>query len=103
LQLTSQLKARQADVQKIKDARVPARELFVNQRDKYSQFDGDGIPTHDHEGKELNSKNSKFVKSVFDKQVQLIAWLAEEEAKNPAFEADKTAEVARLEAEFLKK
>ena len=34
-------------------------QLFVRDKDKYSAFSEDGIPTHDKEGKELSGKSKK--------------------------------------------
>lgn len=34
--------------------KIPPGELFKRETDKYSQFDDKGLPTHDHEGKELS-------------------------------------------------
>ncbi|XP_075972800.1 cysteine--tRNA ligase, cytoplasmic [Anticarsia gemmatalis] len=34
--------------------KIPPGEMFKRETDKYSQFDDKGLPTHDHEGKELS-------------------------------------------------
>ncbi|XP_061706093.1 cysteine--tRNA ligase, cytoplasmic [Cydia pomonella] len=45
-----------AEAQRLKDEqrKVPPGDMFRKELDKYSQFDDKGIPTHDHEGKELS-------------------------------------------------
>ena len=34
--------------------RINPKEMFKSETDKYSQFDEDGIPTHDKDGKEIS-------------------------------------------------
>ncbi|XP_052738047.1 cysteine--tRNA ligase, cytoplasmic [Bicyclus anynana] len=34
--------------------KIPPTEMFKREKDKYSKFDDKGLPTHDHEGKELS-------------------------------------------------
>ncbi|CAH2091865.1 unnamed protein product [Euphydryas editha] len=34
--------------------KIPPTDMFKREKDKYSQFDEKGLPTHDHEGKELS-------------------------------------------------
>ncbi|KAH7821474.1 putative cysteinyl-tRNA synthetase [Monocercomonoides exilis] len=38
---------------------------------KYTQFDEKGIPTHDHEGKELSKNQAKSVMKLYEKQVKI--------------------------------
>lgn len=42
--------------------------MFTNQTDKYSKFDEDGIPTHDHEGKPLSDKQIKKLQKQWTAQ-----------------------------------
>lgn len=34
--------------------KIHPKDLFKGETDKYSQFDEDGIPTHDKDGKEIS-------------------------------------------------
>ncbi|XP_073963672.1 cysteine--tRNA ligase, cytoplasmic [Choristoneura fumiferana] len=45
-----------AEAQRLKDEqkKIPPGELFRKETDKYSKFDDKGLPTHDHEGKEIS-------------------------------------------------
>ncbi|XP_032511957.2 cysteine--tRNA ligase, cytoplasmic [Danaus plexippus] len=45
-----------ADAQRARDEqkKIPPEEMFRREAGKYSQFDEQGLPTHDHEGKELS-------------------------------------------------
>jgi cysteinyl-tRNA synthetase len=45
--------------------RIPAHELFKSDP-AYSQWDQDGVPTHDKEGKELSKKQQKYVKGKWE-------------------------------------
>ncbi|XP_045492463.1 cysteine--tRNA ligase, cytoplasmic [Colias croceus] len=45
------LKAQKA---KEEQKKIPPGEMFKRESDKYSKFDDKGLPTHDHEGKELS-------------------------------------------------
>lgn len=99
--LTSQLKAREADLEKAIGAATPALEFIAAQRDKYSAFDAAGLPTHDHEGKELSKKNRQFAEKQMAKQVELNAWLQKTIEKEGADFVDQLrAEIARLGAEI---
>ncbi|KAM3968100.1 LOW QUALITY PROTEIN: cysteine--tRNA ligase, cytoplasmic [Aphomia sociella] len=44
------------EAQRAKDEqkKIPPTEMFKKETDKYSKFDEKGLPTHDHEGKELS-------------------------------------------------
>ncbi|XP_013185921.2 cysteine--tRNA ligase, cytoplasmic isoform X2 [Amyelois transitella] len=44
------------EAQRAKDEqkKIPPTEMFRRETDKYSKFDDKGLPTHDHEGKELS-------------------------------------------------
>ncbi|PSN55382.1 Cysteine--tRNA ligase [Blattella germanica] len=63
-------KAEQAAAQAQRDAqkRIKPTEMFLSERDKYSQFDDKGIPTHDAEGKELSKGQIKKLQKL--QQVQ---------------------------------
>ena len=42
--------------------------MFKDQTDKYSQFDEDGIPTHDENGKALSEKQIKKLRKLWQTQ-----------------------------------
>ncbi|KAJ2950710.1 hypothetical protein O0L34_g8970 [Tuta absoluta] len=44
------------EAQRLKEEqkKIPPTEMFKKETDKYSQFDDKGLPTHDHEGKEIS-------------------------------------------------
>ena len=39
--------------------KLPPTEMFKKETDKYSAFDDKGMPTHDHEGKEISKGQLK--------------------------------------------
>eukprot|EP00754_Rhynchopus_humris_P001325 Rhum_TRINITY_DN10791_c0_g2::Rhum_TRINITY_DN10791_c0_g2_i2::g.39784::m.39784/K01886/QARS, glnS; glutaminyl-tRNA synthetase len=47
---------------------LPPQEMFKVQKDSYSKFDADGVPTHDAEGKDLSKGAIKKLKKEWDKQ-----------------------------------
>ncbi|EDV28639.1 uncharacterized protein TRIADDRAFT_51757 [Trichoplax adhaerens] len=62
-----ELKAQQESKMKISP-----KEMFLNQSDKYSQFDEKGIPTHNHEGTELSGKQKKKLLKQYEAQKKLF-------------------------------
>eukprot|EP01060_Flectonema_neradi_P019661 TRINITY_DN2691_c0_g1_i6.p1 TRINITY_DN2691_c0_g1~~TRINITY_DN2691_c0_g1_i6.p1 ORF type:complete len:751 (+),score=193.89 TRINITY_DN2691_c0_g1_i6:47-2299(+) len=52
---------------------LPASEMFKIQKDKYSKFDADGIPTHDAKGTELSKGAIKKLKKEAEKQTKKLA------------------------------
>ncbi len=42
--------------------------MFTNQLDKYSQFNEEGLPTHDNEGKPLSDKQLKKLQKLWTTQ-----------------------------------
>lgn len=57
--------------------------MFLNEKNKYSQFDEKGIPTHDHEGNALNPNALKALKKEWEKQQKLHeAWQKSQETKS---------------------
>jgi cysteinyl-tRNA synthetase len=94
MQLASQLKAREVDLEKATGAAVPAREFLAAQTDKYSAFEAEtGLPTHDKEGKELSKKNRQFAEKQMAKQTELNAWLQSQDA---SYLDNLRAEIERL-------
>jgi cysteinyl-tRNA synthetase len=59
-------KAEQAAAQAAKDAqkKIPPSEMFKLEKDKYSQFDDKGIPTHDADGKEISKGQLKKLQKL---------------------------------------
>ncbi|KAK0159588.1 hypothetical protein PV327_010684 [Microctonus hyperodae] len=53
-----------AEANKEAQKKIPPSEMFINELDKYSKFDDKGLPTHDHEGKELSKGLSKKLQKL---------------------------------------
>jgi hypothetical protein len=51
---------------------IAPQDLFRAQTDLYSQFDADGVPTHDATGKELSKSGIKKLKKEWEKQKALF-------------------------------
>jgi len=49
------------------------QDMFKKKTDLYSQFDADGIPTHDVDGKELGKCALKKLKKDWEKQARLYS------------------------------
>lgn len=47
-------------------------DMFKGQTDLYSQFDSDGVPTHDAAGEPLSKSGIKKLKKDWDKQKRLF-------------------------------
>ena len=60
--------------------------MYRGQTDLYSQFDAEGIPTHDAAGEELSKGAAKKLKKEWDKQKEL-----HEKHLKTAGQADATA------------
>jgi len=74
--------------------------MFREQKDKYSRFDENGIPTHDAEGKELSSKASKNLAKMFEKQATLNKQLAAKLAEDAHFLDKLKAEIEQMEIQL---
>lgn len=48
--------------------KIPPSEMFKSETDKYSEFDENGIPTHDATGKELPKSALKKIQKLYDAQ-----------------------------------
>eukprot|EP00475_Leptophrys_vorax_P033433 TRINITY_DN5250_c0_g1_i2.p1 TRINITY_DN5250_c0_g1~~TRINITY_DN5250_c0_g1_i2.p1 ORF type:complete len:527 (-),score=139.93 TRINITY_DN5250_c0_g1_i2:1264-2844(-) len=64
----SKLAARKKDLEALEKALRPPASVFEDEKDQYSQFDADGIPTHDKDGVELKKGPLKKLKTKYDKQ-----------------------------------
>ncbi len=51
---------------------VAPEEMFKNQPELYSQFDEEGIPTHDAAGEKISKSNAKKLKKDWEKQKRLF-------------------------------
>lgn len=65
-----QKKAEAAGKQAKLDAQrsIPPEKLFVEETDKYSQFDDRGIPTHDNKGEEISKSQRKKLVKLYEAQ-----------------------------------
>lgn len=50
---------------------IAPQDMFKNQTDLYSQFDEDGVPTHDEKGEKLSKSLIKKLKKDWEKQKRL--------------------------------
>eukprot|EP01117_Protostelium_nocturnum_P008836 TRINITY_DN3166_c0_g1_i1.p1 TRINITY_DN3166_c0_g1~~TRINITY_DN3166_c0_g1_i1.p1 ORF type:complete len:615 (+),score=267.66 TRINITY_DN3166_c0_g1_i1:63-1907(+) len=57
--------------QKLEKSKIPPQELFTGEKGKYSKFDEKGLPTHDHEGKEISKSASKNLQKAWNAQEKL--------------------------------
>ncbi|XP_066919805.1 cysteine--tRNA ligase, cytoplasmic-like isoform X2 [Clytia hemisphaerica] len=66
-------KKKQLAEQKAKEekAKTPPSELFIKETDKYSQFDENGVPTHDAAGEKLSASQIKKLKKQYTQQEKL--------------------------------
>ena len=51
---------------------VSPQEMFRNQPELYSQFDEDGIPTHDAAGEKISKSGCKKLRKDWEKQKKLF-------------------------------
>lgn len=58
----------EAEASRNAQRKIPPSELFKSETDKYSQFDDNGIPTHDATGKELPKSALKKLQKLYDAQ-----------------------------------
>ncbi len=56
--------------QRLRDAQasIKPQDMFTGQTDKYSKFDEDGLPTHNHEGEPLGDKQIKKLQKLWTAQ-----------------------------------
>nr|XP_023397583.1 cysteine--tRNA ligase, cytoplasmic isoform X2 [Loxodonta africana] len=64
-------KKQEQEEAKLARMRIPPREMFLSESDKYSKFDNTGLPTHDTEGRELSKGQAKKLKKLFEAQEKL--------------------------------
>ena len=51
--------------------KINPKEMFTSQTEKYSKFDEDGVPTHDHEGNAVTKSSLKNLRKQWEKQKEL--------------------------------
>lgn len=64
----AKLKKQQEQAAKEAKAKIPASEMFRTETDKYSQFDENGVPTHDASGEKLSASQIKKLKKAHAQQ-----------------------------------
>ncbi|XP_072826630.1 cysteine--tRNA ligase, cytoplasmic isoform X3 [Vicugna pacos] len=64
-------KRQEQEAAKLAKMKISPSEMFLSETDKYSQFDENGLPTHDAEGKELSKGQAKKLKKLFEVQEKL--------------------------------
>lgn len=58
--------------EKMAKKNIPPQEFFRAQTDLYSQFDEDGVPTHDAAGEKLSKNATKNLRKEWEKQKRLF-------------------------------
>ena len=58
-------------------ARIRPQDMFRDQTDKYSQFDGDGVPTHNAAGETLSDKQVKKLRKLWQAQEKKHEYLSQ--------------------------
>ncbi|KAI1297858.1 Cysteine--tRNA ligase, cytoplasmic [Halotydeus destructor] len=48
--------------------KINPKEMFLNEKDKYSSFDANGLPTHDAKGEEISKGQQKKLLKLFQQQ-----------------------------------
>lgn len=67
---------RQKEKEKLEQMKINPVDMFRSQADKYSVFDENGLPTHDHEGKEISKgQQKKLAKLQQQQQVKYAEYL----------------------------
>nr|XP_033784373.1 cysteine--tRNA ligase, cytoplasmic isoform X2 [Geotrypetes seraphini] len=61
-------KKQEQEVAKLAKMKIPPNEMFKPETDKYSNFDENGFPTHDIEGKEISKGQMKKLKKLYEAQ-----------------------------------
>jgi len=83
--IRNKLKKQSADLNKWNTARLTPSQLMNSMKDKYSQFDQKGIPTHDSDGNPLKKKPLKKASKEYKKQTKMHANYCKEMDKDPEF------------------
>ncbi|XP_067396728.1 cysteine--tRNA ligase, cytoplasmic isoform X2 [Emydura macquarii macquarii] len=64
-------KKQEQEAAKLAKMKIPPHAMFKSELDKYSNFDENGFPTHDREGKELSKGQLKKLKKLYEAQEKL--------------------------------
>ncbi|XP_046696727.1 cysteine--tRNA ligase, cytoplasmic isoform X2 [Silurus meridionalis] len=64
-------KKQEQEMAKLAKMKMPPSEMFRSEKDKYSNFDDTGFPTHDAEGKELSKGQAKKLRKLYEAQEKL--------------------------------
>ncbi|KAJ8343207.1 hypothetical protein SKAU_G00305360, partial [Synaphobranchus kaupii] len=64
-------KREEQEAAKLAKMKIPPREMFLPETDKYSKFDDLGFPTHDSEGKDISKGQSKKLRKLYEAQEKL--------------------------------
>ncbi|XP_022522801.2 cysteine--tRNA ligase, cytoplasmic isoform X1 [Astyanax mexicanus] len=64
-------KKQEQEMAKLAKMKIPPREMFRSETDKYSSFDDTGFPTHDAEGKEISKGQTKKLRKLYEAQEKL--------------------------------
>uniref|UniRef100_A0A673TX55 Cysteine--tRNA ligase, cytoplasmic n=1 Tax=Suricata suricatta TaxID=37032 RepID=A0A673TX55_SURSU len=64
-------KKQEQEAAKLAKMKIPPREMFLSETDKYSKFDENGLPTHDSGGRELSRGQAKKLRKLFEAQEKL--------------------------------
>ncbi|XP_046850191.1 cysteine--tRNA ligase, cytoplasmic-like [Xenia sp. Carnegie-2017] len=65
------LKQEEEKAAKLAKAKIPPSQMFKHEKDKYSAFDEQGIPTHDGNGEAISAKQIKKLKKLYQQQDKL--------------------------------
>ena len=93
-EIADKKKKEEAKIQKAKEEAekkgCPQEEFFQKfQKDKFSQYDEQGIPTHNAKGEELNEQHRKKLTKEWEKQAKTYKAYIELQAKKKAKEEAK--------------
>jgi cysteinyl-tRNA synthetase len=73
IRLEKELKRQEAAVKEAEreaKRKIPPKDMFIDEKDKYSKFDDKGIPTHDDKGAELSKGSRKKLEKLYAQQEQ---------------------------------
>lgn len=90
------------DLAKLSEGATSARDYFASQKDKYSQFDADGKPTHDQAGVELTKSALKSIAKTWETRDKAAKEFSAKKEKNPHVIEEAQKEIADMQAEIAK-
>jgi cysteinyl-tRNA synthetase len=98
--LASTLAARKKDLDAIKKKLMPPLTVFDDEKDQYSKFSPEGLPTHDKDGVELAKGALKKVQTKFNKQQKAYEDGMKKLEQDPGLVERLEKEIAELEAQL---